>query len=1561
MRQGRDDRLRCLLASFTTVILACALAAPGVSYAAPEGPADLGTLTAAPLSAPLGQARSGRKPATKGISLRPSATEARWACPEESCEAIVDPAPDVVEVNGRKRFKLPAGGPLLEGGGEKGGLDPQDLQSAYKIPTSGGEGETIALVDAFGYAQAEEDLAVYRARYGLPPCTKANGCFSKVNQKGEEGNYPVAKEGWETESALDLDMASAACPHCHILLAEAKTAGGTNLPEAVDTAARLGATVISNSYGSLEQFCGSEGNNCEAEAAAYDHPGIMIFAGGGDSGYDGEAESGHSAFFPASLPSVIAVGGTVLRKATNARGWSEKAWSRTGSGCAALWPKPIWQTDTACTTRMANDVAAVGACESPLSTYDAAHGAWSDVCGTSASTPLVAGIEAHASAYARSLPGADAFYQDTEGLFDVTEGSNGKCTPPEADAYFCKAGVGYDGPTGLGAPDGPLELSSAPSPVTRTTAASGVVEGTGTLNGEINPQGIEASYHFEYGTSTEYGTSIPVPDAPAGSDRTAVPVSQDVTGLTAGAVYHYRLVASNANGTSYGADSVFSTTPPVVTGVSPDAGPTDGTNTVTITGTSLQSPVAVNFGSRPAERYTPLSEDSISAIIPQGAGIQDVTVTTPAGTSAAVSADRYSYDTVGPVLAWGVNEERLGDLSYNPFSNVPVEVNELPEPASLAAGYDASSAVLKDGAVEAWGIGLIGNGTFYGSSDTPVSVCAVEKVGCPEGPYLEGASAVSAGAYHTLALMRDGSVVAWGADGRGQLGSGTDEDPLSTPLPVCTILESPCESEHYLREVKAISAGETFSLALLENGTVMAWGRNAEGELGLGKSKGPETCTPDVTDPVKEACSKIPVAVPGLSEVIAISAGGDHALALLRNGTVMSWGAGREGQLGDGSTEQSDSPTAVCAAGELAPCKALLKEVMAVSAGEHTSLAILKDGAVLDWGSNVNGQLGDGSLTGPEECESLGCSRSPVKVEGLSKVSAAATGNAQTSSVAVADGEVMTWGGNKLGQLGDGLEAASATPVHVCQAFLFSPCPDGPYLAGEVGALAVGGQHVLIGIASSVTSVTALSPSTGPGRGGTRVTIAGTHLAGADAVHFGAVPATEFEVRSETEILAVAPPGTGAVDVTVSGPEGTSRHSPADQFSYEGSTVTGLSPANGPSAGGTRVTIAGSKLTEASAVHFGANAASEVEGRSATEVVALAPPGSGRVDVTVTTPEGTSAANPSDEYSYEGPPVVLTQPASTVRLTTATLNATVNPQNLNVSECRFEWGANASYGASIPCAALPGAVGATVSVSASLSNLRPAQTVHFRIVARNTDGAGYGEDQTFTTPAAEPPELGRCMKLASKTGGGYTNSACTDRSTSDTGRYEWELGAGPSPQFSASTAGVTLQTISTKTGETLTDLTCTSGHLSGEYTGIQSATLSLVLSKCSGPFGLPCESERASEGVIEAAFDAQLGIISANKHTVGWDLQPASGTALLSYACTGEPHTVTASIIGTLGKADKMSDTFSLTFKTAKGAQVPEAFEHGPPQVPALNENAATLVMHATGSNSEKLELRAIP
>jgi subtilase family serine protease len=233
------------------------------------------------------------------------------------------------------------------------GYGPADLRSAYDLPADGGAGATIAVVDAFDNPNAEADLAVYRAQYGLPPCTTANGCFTKTDQRGGS-HYPDPDPGWAAEISLDLDMVSAVAPKARILLVEADTATIDDLGAAVDQAVALGAKYVSNSYGSNYTFFPED----PAESAAdvhYDHPGVAVVASSGDSRY--------GVAYPAASPHVTAVGGTTLTKdPAAARGWSESVWDHdghgTGSGCSRYEPKPAFQRDTGCPGRTVADVAA---------------------------------------------------------------------------------------------------------------------------------------------------------------------------------------------------------------------------------------------------------------------------------------------------------------------------------------------------------------------------------------------------------------------------------------------------------------------------------------------------------------------------------------------------------------------------------------------------------------------------------------------------------------------------------------------------------------------------------------------------------------------------------------------------------------------------------------------------------------------------------------------------------------------------------------------------------------------------------------------------------------------------------------------------------------------------------------------------------------------------------------------------------------------------------------------------------------------------------------------------
>jgi subtilase family serine protease len=321
------------------------------------------------------------------------------------------------------------------------GYGPSDLLSAYNIPANGGAGQTVAIVDAYNDPNAASDMATYRAQYGLPACTVASGCFKQVDQTGGT-KLPRSSTSWSGEISLDLDMVSAIAPNAHIILVEASTASMTNLGTAVNTAASLGATEISNSYGGSESSA-----DTGYDSTYFNHPGIAITASSGDGGYGVE--------YPAASPNVTAVGGTSLTRASNTRGWSESVWSTsstegTGSGCSAYEPKPAWQTDSGCSKRTVADVSAVADPATGVAVYQT-YGAsgWTVYGGTSVASPLIAGVYADAGTHTTAIPASIA-YANPSSLNDVTTGSTATCSP----AYLCTAEVGYDGPTGLGTPSG---------------------------------------------------------------------------------------------------------------------------------------------------------------------------------------------------------------------------------------------------------------------------------------------------------------------------------------------------------------------------------------------------------------------------------------------------------------------------------------------------------------------------------------------------------------------------------------------------------------------------------------------------------------------------------------------------------------------------------------------------------------------------------------------------------------------------------------------------------------------------------------------------------------------------------------------------------------------------------------------------------------------------------------------------------------------------------------------------------------------------------------------------
>jgi alpha-tubulin suppressor-like RCC1 family protein len=535
----------------------------------------------------------------------------------------------------------------------------------------------------------------------------------------------------------------------------------------------------------------------------------------------------------------------------------------------------------------------------------------------------------------------------------------------------------------------------------------------------------------------------------------------------------------------------------------------------------------------------------------------------------------------GQVMAWGENASgQLGD-GKTKTQDKPVAARGLNGVTAISANGNRSVALLSNGTVMEWG----SNG-----SDVPVAVSG-----------LSGVTAISAGEFN-LALLGNGTVMQW---------SGSE-----APAAVSS-----------LSGVTAIAAGgDSFGLALLNNGTVKAWGNNLYGELGDGTTE----------------YSATPVPVKELSGVSAISAAVFDGVALLSDGHVMTWGINFNAELGDGITGEttyentdSDVPVAVCAVGSLSPCPTgpYLSAVTAVSAtGAHT-LALLNTGAVVAWGHNDAGELGDGTTETPV---------APVAVSGLSHVTALAAGGDHSLAL-LSDGTAMAWGYNVFGQLGDG----TRTGPERCDVaeggggFACSTVPAAvPSLSGLAG-LSAGGEDSLAFRASGLPAVTKVAPAKGSAAGGTTVTVTGTNLTGATAVKFGSTSSAAFTVKSDTQITATSPPesAVGTLDVTVTTLVGTTAISSSDHFKVAPS-VTGLSANRGPNSGGTSVTVSGAGFglgKTATVFKFGAAKAQSVECGSSTQCTAIAPAhAGGAVDVKATVSGVASPkSRPADVFTYE--------------------------------------------------------------------------------------------------------------------------------------------------------------------------------------------------------------------------------------------------------------------------------------------------------------------------------------
>jgi hypothetical protein len=464
-----------------------------------------------------------------GPALSPSAYGVRRLCAQPSpghagCLGLRLVARAPLSVPHARALRAPARGGVGSPAAEftepiPASLTPGDLLSAYNLPaTPAASGQTIALVGAYDDATIEADLEHYSKQFALSPCNQHNGCFRKVNQEGKSAPLPASggslERAWAQEIATDVELARGICRGCRILLVEAQSDFTSDLFAAEATAARLGATEISNSWG---------GEEPATDSPAFDQPGVVVTAASGDSGYLSwlEEPAVPYADYPASSPHVVAVGGTRLTLTHPGSGWAgESVWNdggksgglpegagATGGGCSAVFTAPAWQravtgwSSVGCATKRA--VADVSADADPytgVAVYDSTatsegNKGWGVIGGTSVASPIIAAVFALAGgAHGVQYP-AQTLYENalgaTSSLHDIVSGSNGECAQPFeystgtagcssaqeggscASAGICLARPGYDGPSGVGTPNGIAAFQPPSAPQGPSTTPGG--------------------------------------------------------------------------------------------------------------------------------------------------------------------------------------------------------------------------------------------------------------------------------------------------------------------------------------------------------------------------------------------------------------------------------------------------------------------------------------------------------------------------------------------------------------------------------------------------------------------------------------------------------------------------------------------------------------------------------------------------------------------------------------------------------------------------------------------------------------------------------------------------------------------------------------------------------------------------------------------------------------------------------------------------------------------------------------------------------------------------------
>ncbi|TFW63165.1 phospholipase [Bradyrhizobium sp. MOS001] len=882
----------------------------------------------------------------------------------------------------------------------------------------------------------------------------------------------------------------------------------------------------------------------------------------------------------------------------------------------------------------------------------------------------------------------------------------------------------------------PSPTVTSVSPTTGPLAGGTSVVITGTnFTGTTGAAGVKFGATNATGYTVNSNTQITA-TAPAGSAGTV-----DVT------------VTNGSTSPTSAADQFTYVAAPTVTSISPTSGPTGGGTSVIITGTNFSTTTGaagVKFGANNAASYTVNSNTQITATAPAGTGTVDVTVTTVGGTSATTASDQFTYvgaptvtsisPTSGPgsggttVTITGTNFTGATAVVFGAAAATGVTVNSATQ---ITATSPAGTSTIDIRVTTAGGT----SATSAADQFTYIAAPTVTSISPTAGPAAGGTSVTITGTNFTgVTAVTFGGTAAAGFTFNSAT-SITATSPAGAAGAVDVRVTTPGGTS-------ATSAADQFTYAApptvtsisptsgpqTGGTTVVITGTNFSGATAV--TFGATAATGFAVNSATQITATSPAGT-GTVDITVTTVGGTSATSAADQFTYVP-----------APTVTSISPTSGPGVGGT---------TVTITGTNFTGATTVVFGATAATGVTVN------SATQITATSPAGTSTIDIRVTtagGTSATSAAdqftyvatpAVTSLSPTSGPAAGGTVVTITGTNFtgvtavsfgGTAAAGFTFNSATSITATS-------PAGAAGTVDVRVTTPGGTSA-ISAADQFTyagppSITSISPTGGPLGGGTIVTITGANLSGATVVTFGATAAAGFTVNSATQITATSPAGAGTVDIRVTTVGGTSAMSAADQFSYAATpAVTSVAPNAGLLAGGTSVTITGTALSGATAVKFGATNATSFTVNSATSITAVSPAGAGTVDVTVTTPGGTSATSASDQFSYT--------PAPTVGSISPSSGSAIGSTSVAVTGTGFTGAIAVKFGAnnatsftvnsatSITATSPPGAgtVDVTVTTAGGTSPTSAADRFTYLSATTTTEltssknPSSYGESVTFT-------------------------------------------------------------------------------------------------------------------------------------------------------------------------------------------------------------------------------------